>query len=184
MRYKATLLIAAALLLGTASCKIDDPSPAEPVTPPADTTPAVDDFTPYVGTYDVEFVYDSVYTSGQWFPNKPPYPNYDPDSGYMRLSRTTTDSTLDMHCCVVFTGSGTPDTMPKYVTTAIMRNGVLQPQQHTFTLESGTTYDIKYTPLRLTPEGLVFTIEQYFEYIGYPFGYKMTATCTRRRIKS
>lgn len=188
MKHFSKVILCAAVALSFVACQKEDSmlpenteNHATPDTPVV-TNPDLRD--PYLGTYDITLVYDSIAVDGVWLTNEFAYSvgrGYDPDYGYLVITKSAEDSlTVILDGCIVYPESN--DTVPFYTTTAKFdEQGRLVPNTNSLYV-SGYHYTVQYTPIVLGDNQLTFrTLE------SYPIGASLCefvkqATCIKRTI--
>ena len=135
---KIIALAAVVMSLAMVSCEKDEePIPEPPVVPenPEDTDPRA----PYLGTYDMLVVYDSIGVDGSWMTNEFAYSmgqGYDPDTGFMVITTAADTNTININGTVVYADGVDSMFVPYYVTTATFdEQGRMVPQPSNFTYE-------------------------------------------------
>lgn len=181
MKTRIFTLLAFSAMLIFAACDKDD---VEPIVDPTDTvvTPVVDPIADYIGTYDMVGIYDSIGVDGTWFENGFAGQNYDPDSGYLVISRIDDDAnSIKLEGYVVLSdANGQPVEYKFYDTQATLNSDSLfVPEASRFTMND-YLFSMTYGPMHLDNDFLTFRIEQHVPLMGMDCGYIIIANCTKR----
>lgn len=185
---KFALLALAAMMLVFACNKEEDPIvPIDDDTIVNDTTidePSINEaLVPFVGTFDMIAVYDSIGMDGAWMENGFLDMYYEPDTGYVVFSADTTQPEVlkvDGYT-ILHDAYGFPVEYHMYDTYATLNaEGKLIPETSHYNL-NGYQFTITYGALRLQEDGSVkFRMEQHYPLGENEAGYIITANCTRR----
>ena len=184
MKKSSFLILLAASLFALASCEKE---PAVTPDQPNDTIvpddPVVEDLrTPFVGTYDMTLVYDSVGVDGTWIPNGLAGVTYDPDHGYLVITPAADSNTVKIDGYEVFEDedAGTADTIYFYNTTATLDADGLLHAAPSSCSNNGLNFSITYGPMTLSGDTLTFRLEEHVPYSGMDMGYIYSVTCVKR----
>lgn len=187
MRQIFSKLLLASLMFGClilTSCKKEKVTKDEvntqtsETTPDQTTDPDPEPVSPFIGTYDLEVVTDSLSSDGTWISRE----FYESMTGkhegpfYGRLTITQENASTFKIIGKVLVGT---DSMEYYNTTAVLdANGNLLPEPST--LVSDFTHHFTYGPIALQ-NPLVFRTERHVPTYKMDWGYIMTNTATKRQ---
>lgn len=142
---------------------------------------------PYLGTYDMVMMYDSVGVDGDWDENGSDDTNYDPDNGFVVLSANpNNENTINLDGYEIFSNAnGGTDTIHFYETKFALNDGVFTAIEPSKFEMNGYLFNITYGMPQFTETdghvtGLQFRIEQHTVLMGMDCGYILTAHCVKR----
>lgn len=181
---KIIALAAVVMSLAMVSCEKDEePIPEPPVVPenPEDTDPRA----PYLGTYDMLVVYDSIGSDGVWMSNEFAYSvglGYDPDTGFMVITTAADTNTININGTVVYADGVDSMFVPYYVTTATFdEQGRMVPQPSDFTYEAAEINSkMTYGPITIG-DTLSFKNKEVYYMGSLQISYIKTIYCVKRK---